>query len=499
MDLVVNTQMAETSLELLEEVMARAQEARLSLSCLPLAGRAHILRAMAEALQENAAELIDIAADETHLAPARLEGEVKRTAFQLRLFADLIEGGGFLDARVDHSDAEWPAGAPRPDIRRVLQPIGPVLVFAAGNFPFAFSVAGGDTASALAAGNPVIVKAHHGHPRLSGATADIISRAAEAAGGPADLVQMVYGTEAGVAALSHPAIAAAGFTGSTSGGRFLFDIAQSRPHPIPFFGELGSANPVFVLPGAAATRPAQIAREFLASLTGSQGQLCTKPGVFFVPRASTIREELAGSPVPEALPMLNERTSRSFRAAFAAVSAEEGVRVLWGGDEYEADLFEPTLLDVDIADVLSDPTKYITEIFGPAALVVSYANVDQLADVTAALEGQLTATIIADDGSSEDLAIGRWLVSELALRAGRVIWNDWPTGVSVTHAQNHGGPYPATTAQGATSVGTAAIARFLRPVAYQNVPQSLLPEALMDENPLGVPRLVNGTHKESTR
>lgn len=457
----------------------------------PAAERARVQRAIADALDAAGAELIAIAQEETALAEGRLKGELKRTTFQLRIFADEIERGAYLDVRIDRPDAEWPMGAPRPDLRRMLVPVGPVLVFAASNFPFAFSVAGGDTAAALAAGNGVLVKAHSGHPRLSDATASVIGEAVEAAGGPADLLRVIHGTDNGVEALQHPAIKAASFTGSIPAGRALFDIANARPEPIPFYGELGSVNPAFVTPDAAAARPAEIAEGWLGSLTGSQGQLCTKPGVLFVPAGSAIVETLQSAQVPGPAPLLNDRISKGFLTSLDELASDERVSVVREGEASRDAEPEATVLQTSMDAVLEDPEALITEVFGPAGLVVTYDDTADLERLARELEGQLTATLVADE-TEGDLEIARTLLPVLADRAGRVLWNQWPTGVSVTHAQQHGGPYPATTAAGTTAVGTASITRFLRPVAFQNFPDALLPEALRDDNPLGVPQSIDG-------
>lgn len=453
--------------------------------------RARVIRAVADALDAAAGELIPLAQEETCLAEGRLQGELKRTTFQLRLFAETIEAGSHLGVIIDRPDPDWPMGAPRPDLRRILVPIGPVLVFSASNFPFAFSVAGGDTAAALAAGNAVLVKAHPGHPRLSDATAAVITRAVTAAGGPAGLVEVIHGQAAGVAALRHPAIKAASFTGSIPGGRALFDIANARPEPIPFYGELGSVNPAFVAPDAAASRPEEIAAGYLGSVTGSQGQLCTKPGLLFVPAGSAVIEQLRSASVPAAAPLLNDRIQDSYLRELERVRAVDGVETLASGDGSLADPPEATLLLVPVERVLEDPDSLISEVFGPAGIVVTYTDPASAVEVARLLQGQLTATVFADAESAADGRMARELVPVLREKAGRLLWNQWPTGVSVTHAQQHGGPYPATTTPTTTAVGTTSIGRFLRPVVFQNFPEALLPAPLHDANPLGVPQQVN--------
>lgn len=471
----------------LEAILTSAHQAAASWAALRPAARADVLDAVADALDASAETLIPIAMEETNLPQARLTGELKRTTFQLRIFGEVLRDGAYLDARIDHADAQWPMGAPRPDLRRVLEPLGPVVVFAASNFPFAFSVAGGDTASAWAAGNPVILKAHSGHPELSIATANVITTALAAAGVPAGVFALVLGTEAGATALKDPRVKAGGFTGSIPGGRALFDMANTRPEPIPFYGELGSNNPVFVTTAAATERGAAIASEFVGSFTMGAGQFCTKPGTIFVPRGSEIIESLRTTELPAPAALLNKRIQSGYVEVLEALSSHDKVSVLAQGSDPLADPPSPTLLLTTAEDLLAHPESLQTECFGPTALVVEYTNEAELVALAESFEGQLTATIIGND----DCQVAE-LLEVLARKAGRVLWNQWPTGVSVTYAQQHGGPYPATTSVGSTSVGTAAISRFLRPVAYQGFPQALLPEALQDANPLNLPQMING-------
>jgi NADP-dependent aldehyde dehydrogenase len=471
----------------LETLLAAAHAAAAPLAALHPAERAALLEAVAAAADAAADYLVPVAQQETHLPEARLRGELKRTTFQLRLFGGVLRDGAYLDARIDHADANWPMGAPRPDLRRVLVPVGPVVVFAASNFPFAFSVAGGDTASALAAGSPVLLKAHSGHPRLSRLTAEVVGTALASAGAPEGTFALVAGTAAGAAALRDPRIKAGAFTGSIPGGRALFDMASSRPEPIPFFGELGSNNPAFVTQAAAAERRAEIAEGFVDSFTLGAGQFCTKPGMLFVPADSGIVEALREAALPPAAPLLNERIHSGYAEVLQGLQANSRLEVLAQGEQPLADPPGPTLLLTTAADVLAEPHVLQTECFGPTAVVVAYDDEIQLPELAETFEGQLTATVHGTDSCQV-----AGLMEVLARKAGRVVWNQWPTGVSVTYAQQHGGPYPATTAAGSTSVGTAAIERFLRPVAFQGFPQHLLPEVLREANPLGVPRLVDG-------
>jgi len=453
------------------------------------AERAGWLDAVADALDAAAAELIPLAAAETHLPESpRLKGELARTTFQLRLFGDVLRDGAFLGATVDHADPEWPMG-PRPDIRRVLVPIGPTLVFAASNFPFAFSVAGGDTASALAAGCPVVLKAHPGHEELSTRTGEIVREALAAAGAPAGLFAVIHGIDDGVAALKDPRIAAAAFTGSVAGGRALFDIAVARPTPIPFYGELGSVNPVVVTPGAVAARGAAIATGYAGSFSLGAGQFCTKPGLLFLPEGHGLEEDLRAAVTGVAAqPMLNERIADGFTRRLSELSAAPGVEVLVEGGE-DGPVFRPSLLTTTAKHFAQSDAAVREECFGPASLVVTYTDQAELLEVLDGLEPGLTATV---QGEEDEVELVRGLLPALTKVAGRLLWNDWPTGVTVSWAQQHGGPYPATTAPTTTSVGTAAIDRFLRPVAWQGFPDALLPEALQNANPWQLPRRTDG-------
>ncbi|WP_369204720.1 aldehyde dehydrogenase (NADP(+)) [Streptomyces sp. PU-14G] len=453
--------------------------------------RAGALTAVADALETERAALVATADAETSLGPARLNGELSRTAFQLRLFADEVRTGALFDARLDRPAPEWPPG-PRPDLRRYRTALGPVLVFAASNFPFAFSVAGGDTASAWAAGCPVVVKAHPGHPELSRRTAAVVRRALAEAEAPQGMFALIEGEQAGVEALRHPALAAAAFTGSQRGGLALARIAAERGTPIPFYGELGSVNPVVVTPGAARARSEEIAEGYVGSVTQGAGQFCTNPGLLFVPRAAEalvdgIATRLRGVP---GAPMLGGWIADGYAAGARRLAKLPGVRTVVRPDgPEEAGAPGPRLLAMELAAFTAAGTAATEECFGPLGLVVTYDDVAALGEAVAALPGQLTASLHAEP--SEAAGLGA-LAGALAARAGRLLWNQWPTGVSVTHAMQHGGPFPATTAPTTTSVGTAALERFLRPVAYQSCPPQLLPPPLRDDNPWGVPQRVSG-------
>ncbi|MFC3455085.1 aldehyde dehydrogenase (NADP(+)) [Amycolatopsis speibonae] len=474
----------------LEQILAAAADAAGTAAAATPAQRAGWLNAAADALDAAADELITLANQETHLPAApRLQGELKRTTFQLRLFGEVLADGSFLGATVDHADAAWPMG-PRPDIRRLLTPIGPVLVFAASNFPFAFSVAGGDTASALAAGCPVVLKAHSGHPELSARTGEVLREALVEAGAPDGIFAVIYGQQNGVTALKDPRIQAASFTGSVPGGRALFDIATSRPSPIPFYGELGSVNPVVVTPSAIEARGEAIAKAYAGSFTLGAGQFCTKPGLLFLPEGhgleDTLREAVAAIP---AQPMLNERIAAGFADGLAKLSEVDGVEVLSASGGAEGISHGATLLATTAKGFLSDADTVREECFGPASLIVTYTDQDELISLLGVMEPGLTATI---QGEESDVDWIRPVLPSLTRVAGRLLWNDWPTGVTVTWAQEHGGPYPATTAPTSTSVGTAAIERFLRPIAWQGFPDALLPEPLQENNPWDLPRRTDG-------
>lgn len=467
------------------EVAERAEAAASAWAALAPADRARALRAMADALEAARSELIDLARTETGLGQPRLEGELTRTIVQLRLFSDVVATGHDLDVRIDDADPGFILG-PRPDLRRYRVPLGPVINFAASNFPFAFSVAGGDTASALAAGCPVIVKAHSGHPRLSDRTGEVAAAALESAGAPSGTLQVVHGQALGLELLSHPAIAAGSFTGSTGIGRMLADAAAARPAPIPFYGELGSVNPVFVTRAALDDRAADIASGLAVSVSGSAGQLCTKPGYVFVPEGHALDELIAAAltDVPEHRLLTRSISTGYEEGRERLIAAGEAVRE--GASRVDDDGFSwvtPTVVSIPAARLLERP-ELVEEVFGPFAVLVEYSPDDDLTAIADALfEGSLTVTVHAAKGENV-----RDLLEWGAAHAGRVIMDGWPTGVSVTYAQQHGGPWPATTLDVSTSVGTAALGRFQRAVAYQSVPQDLLPAPLQDANPWGVPQ-----------
>ncbi|MFF2051679.1 aldehyde dehydrogenase (NADP(+)) [Leifsonia sp. NPDC058194] len=438
------------------------------------AERAGWLEALALELDADRAELVRLAAAETGLSTARLDGEVTRTAAQLRFFAGVVREGGYLEATLDSPDPGLIP--PRPDLRRMLRPLGPVAVYTASNFPFAFSVLGNDTASALAAGCPIVVKAHPGHPGLSRRTADLAQSVL-----PAGMFSLVEGMAAGVALVQHPAITAAGFTGSERGGRALFDLASARPHPIPFYGELGSINPVVVTAGAADARGPAIGAGLVGSFTRDAGQYCTKPGLVFVPDGGAVetaaREALGTAPASR---QLTTGMTDAYTSGVDAFDPLDGVEVARGtaADGESA----PALVLTDAATFLAHTDVFLAECFGPVSVIVRYRDTE-LDGLVASLEPSLTATIHRAPG--EDVGA---LAATLAAVAGRLLFDGWPTGVAIGWAQHHGGSWPATTASIHTSVGATAIRRWLTPIAYQDAPQEVLPAELRDGNPLGIPR-----------
>ena len=474
----VGTALPETDRAGVDMVVSAAAAAGAAWRATPAAERAEALEAVADALAAKVDELWQTADSETALGEVRLRGEVARTAGQFRLFAQVLRDGGYVDAIIDHGDPS--ATPPRPDVRRMKHPLaGVVAVFAASNFPFAFSVAGGDTASALAAGCAVVVKAHPGHPNTSEQVARIVRKALPYP----DLLGLVQGMQAGADLVQHPSVAAAGFTGSVAGGKAIQGLIDEREVPIPFFGELGSVNPVVVLPSAPM---AEVATGFAASLTMGVGQFCTNPGLMFVPEDDELRKALVEA-VEGATggPMLAERIRDGYLGGLQRLGE---LPVLAEGKAGEGSwAVTPKVFTTDLDSFAKKLPGIGEECFGPASIVVTYREISDLRPVLERLEGSLTATVHATDpGEAGEV------VEVLGRRAGRLIWNGWPTGVAVCWAMHHGGPWPATTAAAHTSVGATAIDRWLAPTAYQDWPEELLPEELRDDNPLSVPRRVDG-------
>jgi 2,5-dioxopentanoate dehydrogenase len=478
-----------------EQAAQLAAKAFVEYSRWPASRRAALLRRIAELIEANGPAIQERANQETALPLARLQGETGRTCGQLRLFATLIEEGWWLDARIDHADPNRKP-LPKPDVRSMLTALGPVVVFSSSNFPLAFSVAGGDTASALAAGCPVIVKPHHGHLGTSELVAQLIQQAARELGAPEGVFSMLYGAgrEVGIALVKHPLIKAVGFTGSRAGGRALMDAAAARPEPIPVYAEMGSINPVFLLSEALAQNPEQLASGLHASVTLGVGQFCTNPGLVFVessPSAGKFIAKLSELVQAGAAgTMLTADLCSAYRKGVEKFSQVSGVRVTSATADAGAGKAQAgAALFVTDAETFLGNHALTEEIFGPATLVVECKSREQMLNAARMLEGQLTATI---HGTDNDLLQNRELVEIAASKAGRLVCNGFPTGVEVCHAMTHGGPYPACSDGRSTSVGTRAIERFVRPVCYQGFPEAALPDELKESNPLRLCRLVDG-------
>ncbi len=460
----------------------------------PLETRARLLEAIAERIVALGDALIERAHLESALPKARLEGERGRTVGQLRLFASLVRDGRWCGAVLDSAQPERKPLA-RADLRAQRIGVGPVAVFGASNFPLAFSVAGGDTASALAAGCPVIVKAHPAHPGTSELVGRAIQLAVADTGLPEGVFSLLFGAgnEMGAALVAHPAIQAVGFTGSRRGGLALVQIAAQRREPIPVYAEMSSINPMFALPGALATRGSALAQGFVDSLTLGVGQFCTNPGLVLAIDSPELERFVADAATAlgakPAQTMLTAGIAASYREAVAVRGAANGVSEVASGTRNEAHCAAlPMLYRTSAADFLATPALS-DEIFGPASLIVTCRDEDELVRVAEHLEGQLTATLQLE---REDYALARRLLPVLERKAGRILANGFPTGVEVSYAMVHGGPFPATSDARTTSVGAMAIERFLRPVCYQDLPAELLPAAVQDDNPLALWRLRDG-------
>jgi NADP-dependent aldehyde dehydrogenase len=455
--------------------------------------RARLLRSIADGLDAQTDALVARAQLETALPEARLRGETLRTSNQLRLFARVVEEGSWVEARIDTALPERKP-LPRPDLRSMLQPMGPVAVFGASNFPLAFSVVGGDTASALAAGNAVVVKAHPAHPGTSALVGNIIAESLRSCDAPEGLFSLLFDTgfAVGAALVQHPLIQAVAFTGSRKGGRALMDLAAQRPDPIPCFAEMGSTNPVFILPGGLRKQGGSLAAGLFGSFTLGAGQFCTKPGMVFVPseaETETLLTELRRLTSESAgFTLLTPGISANYRQSIAGRRGAGGVAMHEAAAVDAVCGAAAALLETDAEAFLRQP-ELSEEIFGPTSMVIRCNTREAMMRAAETLEGHLTATIL---GTDEDLAEYADLVAVLERKAGRVIFNSYPTGVEVCDAMIHGGPSPASSDSRFTSVGTRAIFRFARPVCYQGFPEATLPEELRDANPLGILRMVNG-------
>ena len=468
--------------------------------------KAALLRQIADNIEQLGDVLITRAVAETALPAPRIKTETARTCYQLRLFAELVEEGSWVDARIDRADPNR-TPLPKPDVRSMLRPLGPVVVFCASNFPLAFSVAGGDTASALAAGNPVIVKAHHAHP----GTAELIGLAVSDAVRTCDLPEGVFslifgpGSEVGMQLVKHPVIKAGGFTGSRLGGLALLNAATSRSEPIPFYAEMSSVNPIFILPDALGERADEIAIGLHASVTLGVGQFCTNPGLVFVPDRGAeslierLGELIAATPSSA---MLTAGICSAYHEGIATLKQHPRVELIAEQKGQGNGVIGPGRLPVNSGDSFAgaalfqiDATSFLqdhnlsAEVFGPSTLLVKYSSREQLADIARNLEGQLTATIHATEAELKECSE---LLGVVETKAGRLLFNGFPTGVEVGHAIVHGGPFPATSDGRSTSVGTRATLRFVRPVCYQDWPDSALPDELKDSNPLNIWRMVAG-------
>lgn len=482
----------DASIAEINNTMIRAKEAFKVYRTTSGVKKAELLRAIEVEMSAMRQTIIERAMEETNLPEPRLAGEFGRTTAQLKMFASLLEEGSWVEARIDTALPER-TPAPRPDLRKMLVPIGPVVVFGASNFPLAFSTAGGDTASALAAGCPVIVKAHPAHAKTSELVATCILQAVKKTGMPDGVFAHVQGssTAVGQALVEHPLTKAVGFTGSYTGGKALFDLANKRPEPIPVFSEMGSVNPVFLLPGAIKNRTEEVAKMYAGSITQSVGQFCTNPGLLLGVKGKEMTTFVSklGTLISEQKPgtMLYPGIAANYQRNRSEALKQKGVEVVSGTSSASDGEAHPTLATVSLED-FADNEKLKEEVFGPYSIVVQGNTVNELSRALDSVPGQLTATIIGEPEEFEEFAD---FISEVREKAGRVIINGVPTGVEVCASMQHGGPFPATTDSRFTSVGTDAIKRFVRPVCFQNFPNFLLPDELKNENPLNVWRMVN--------
>ncbi len=482
----------DSTTEQINQVMNEAWAGFHQYSKLSLRQRADFMRAIAAQLEADATQLCEVAGEETHLPEARLRGELARTRFQLTSYADACERGNWLDVRIDTANAaKNPA---KPDLRKILVPLGPVVVFGAANFPFAYSTAGGDTACALAAGCPVVVKAHPGHAKTSQLVADAIQKAAANSNMPRGVFSHVHGAsfEVGKALVEHPFTKAVGFTGSFAGGKQLFDWAQQRKEPIPVFAEMSSINPVFLLPNKLKESAAATAQLYAGSITLGVGQFCTNPGLIFAVDNSDLDEfaKLLAAEIERVQPatMLNPGIFKNYVERRANAIAQEGVELLAvSGTEPQLNEGAPTVAVTTAATFINNPILH-QEVFGPYSIIVKCKDRQEMLEAAQQLEGQLTATLMA---TPDDIRENAELVDAVRLICGRFIFNGVPTGVEVCLAMQHGGPFPSTTDSRFTSVGADGIRRFARPVAYQNWENEFLPDELKNENPLGIWRTVN--------
>lgn len=479
----------------LDQIFEAAQSAFLSYKNLSGIKKADFLEKIAEILEENRSAIVLMACRESHLPEGRINGELGRTTGQIKLFANLLREGSWVEATIDPADPNR-SPLPKADIRRMLTPLGPVVVFGASNFPLAFSTAGGDTISALAAGCPVIYKGHPAHPDTSRFVGQCISQALEKSALPAATFTHVEGgVKMGQDLVKHPLAKAVGFTGSFSAGKSLFNIAGNREEPIPVYAEMGSVNPIFTFAKRLENELVPLAQSFVSSLTLGAGQFCTNPGLIFVPGSLSTR---FGNAISEAIqgvasaPMLHEGIAESYYKAMNELQLRSELEWVKVPDAKHLINASPALAEIAAADWMRDDF-FQQEVFGSFALMVVYEDKAQLKAIAKRLHGQLTITLWAE---SEELKSNKELINLLEEKCGRLLFRGVPTGVEVGFAMQHGGPYPSTTDSRSTSVGAHAIKRFVRPIAFQDMPQDLLPEALRDGNPLGIMRMVDGEYKK---
>jgi alpha-ketoglutaric semialdehyde dehydrogenase len=484
----------DATLEEVDQALKEAQLAFLSYKNFSGKKKATFLRAIADEIEALGAALVSMAMKETNLPEARIVGERGRTTHHCRMFADLVEEGSWLEARVDTALPNR-VPAPKPDLRKMLVPLGPVVVFGAANFPLAYSTAGGDTASALAGGCPVIVKAHPAHAGTSELVAKAIFTAIEKTGMPKGVFQHLYGAgfEVGQALVKNPLTKAVGFTGSLAGGKALFDLANQRPEPIPVFAEMSSINPIILLPETLNRDADKTAATLAGSITLGVGQFCTNPGLILAIEGAGLDQFIKslGTEIEKAIPatMLHQGIADNYSKKLKNALAQKGVKVEASASaEGTSAQGRPTVASVSASDFAKNPAL-AEEVFGPFSLIVRCKDMKELNTVVNYTHGQLTASIIADES---EILNYKSLINSLVEKAGRLVINGVPTGVEVVAAQNHGGPFPATTDSRFTAVGTDSIKRFVRPVSFQNFPDALLPDELKESNPLTIWRLYNG-------
>lgn len=481
------------TMEELEKAAHLADDARLKYAAVSPSERAKFLLTIADNIEALGDTLIERASLETALPNQRFVGERARTCGQLRMFADLLDEGSWVDARIDRAIPDRQP-LPKPDVRSMLKPLGPVAVFCASNFPLAYSVAGGDTASALAAGCPVIVNGHTAHPGTAELVGLAVSKAVRYHKMPEGTFSLLFssGYEIGQALVKHPAIKAVGFTGSRRGGRALMDIVAARPEPIPIYTEMSSVNPTFILPNALRERGEEIMKGLHASVTGGAGQFCTKPGLVFVPESGEAKNQISNfrSQIEStaASPLLTDGIMKSYKTASDRRRSEVEDFHEHRSTNLSGFAVNPSVFETDAVTFLETPDLN-EEIFGPTTLLIKSDDRDELLKIAHSLEGQLTASV---HGTEQDLIAHADLIAVLETKAGRLIFNGFSTGVEVCPSIVHGGPYPATSDGRSTAVGTRAITRFARLVCYQNFPQSALPDELKDENPMNIWRIVDG-------